>query len=138
MRRIICPHGLARFSCRPCTRESRNAWRQRNRDRMCAYSRKWRASNRATRNATDRAKRHGLEPHQVEALVRAQGGRCAICSRVYGSALVVDHCHETGAVRGMLCHQCNRGLGQLRDSLELVRAAADYLERARAARAVVT
>lgn len=45
-----------------------------------------------------------------------------------GSKLVVDHCHETGKVRALLCSPCNKGIGHLRDSVEIVIKAASYLE----------
>ena len=42
--------------------------------------------------------------------------------------LVVDHCHTTGAVRGLLCHNCNRALGLLQDNIESLQRAIDYLK----------
>lgn len=57
----------------------------------------------------------------------AQGGLCAIC--LTASAEHVDHHHATGAVRGMLCFSCNAALGHFRDEPEVLRRAADYLER---------
>jgi hypothetical protein len=68
-----------------------------------------------------------------------QGGVCAICSRPETrpdrsgnpQRLSVDHCHETGQVRGLLCHSCNITLGVARDDPEHLRAMADYVERHR-------
>jgi hypothetical protein len=48
----------------------------------------------------------------------------------FNSGLVIDHCHTTGEVRGMLCHNCNRALGLLQDDTALLRQAISYLERA--------
>lgn len=71
-----------------------------------------------------------------EALLAAQDGVCAGCLQpetivVRGrvAPLAVDHDHVTGKVRGLLCYNCNRGLGQLRDSPETLRRLAAYVER---------
>lgn len=64
-------------------------------------------------------------------VLEAQGGGCAICgasSSSDGSALAVDHDHETGDIRGLLCAGCNRGLGFFKDDPERLRAAIRYLE----------
>ena len=59
-----------------------------------------------------------------------QGGGCAICQKTpeeNGRRLAVDHNHTTGDVRGLLCTQCNVGLGNLGDSVERLRSAIRYL-----------
>ncbi len=72
--------------------------------------------------------RYGITLEQYEQLFNLQGGRCAICDRETDHTLHVDHCHETGLVRGLLCGSCNRGLGMYGDNVQLLRKAADYLE----------
>lgn len=60
-----------------------------------------------------------------------QGNRCAICKEEEprkGWRLSVDHDHQTGKVRGLLCSKCNTGLGQFKDSLALIRSVIAYLE----------
>jgi hypothetical protein len=71
-------------------------------------------------------KRYGIGADEFDELVRLQGGVCAICGR--DNPEHVDHSHETGEVRGILCFNCNGGLGQFRDSVDALRAAALYLE----------
>jgi hypothetical protein len=73
----------------------------------------------------------------VEEMLEKQGGVCAICkepgfnmNEYVRSPLNVDHCHETGTVRGLLCHNCNRALGLLKDSVERLQTAIDYLKGA--------
>lgn len=60
-----------------------------------------------------------------------QGGVCAICQTDspggQNNTLHVDHSHSTGDVRGLLCVNCNKGLGHFQDSIELLAAASDYL-----------
>lgn len=66
--------------------------------------------------------------HQQRLLREAQGFRCAIC-REQPERLVVDHCHESDWVRGLLCQSCNQGLGMFRDRPDVMRAAAGYVEQ---------
>ena len=76
-------------------------------------------------------KTYGITLADYDEIIEQQGGRCAICfSFPYaGRALCVDHDHVTGAVRGLLCDACNRGIGFFQDEPELLRVAIAYLER---------
>jgi hypothetical protein len=62
-----------------------------------------------------------------------QGGRCAICRRRVhcggNTTYHVDHCHTSGRLRGLLCRDCNLGLGHFKDSIPSLLAAIDYLQR---------
>ena len=71
--------------------------------------------------------RYGITTEEVERMYRQQEGRCAICRSK--AADHVDHCHESGVVRGLLCFGCNRGLGKAQDDPELLRRGLSYLER---------
>lgn len=74
-------------------------------------------------------RRYGVSAEQVNAMIEAQGGLCAICRRK--PAEQVDHSHATGVVREILCFNCNGGLGQFGDDPLVLAAAADYLRRHR-------
>jgi hypothetical protein len=63
----------------------------------------------------------------VRVMEVAQQGRCGICREE--KPLVVDHCHDAKIIRGLLCNDCNLGLGRLGDTEERVRAALVYLQR---------
>jgi hypothetical protein len=78
-----------------------------------------------------RIKKYGIAPSRYFELFNAQGGVCAICREPPATkfALCVDHCHATGAVRGLLCKVCNLAVGNLRDRADLATAAALYLAR---------
>jgi len=75
---------------------------------------------------------YGVSPEQYAAMLEAQGGQCAICDSDQwpgkGNSPHVDHEHATGKVRGLLCTNCNNGLGNFGDDPARLRAAADYLE----------
>ena len=71
-------------------------------------------------------KKYGLNKEQYEQMMEMQDGLCGICGD--REAEVVDHNHNTGEVRMLLCQNCNRGLGHFNDDPVLMRAAANYLE----------
>lgn len=84
--------------------------------------------HRVVRLSDDRKKRYGLTREEQAALHEAQHGLCAICDTPMRKSCV-DHDHETGRVRGLLCNPCNRGLGQFGDDPERIERAAAYLRR---------
>ena len=74
-------------------------------------------------------KHYGITYDQYLSMLEAQGGVCAICKqRPIKQRLVVDHDHRTKTVRGLLCHRCNIGIGNLRDSLDVLERAKVYLQ----------
>lgn len=81
--------------------------------------------NRAYVTEKEQARKHGLAIEDVRAMRHAQGDRCAICEEM--TQLQVDHDHESGRVRGMLCGSCNRGIGLLKDDPNALRRAARYI-----------
>lgn len=73
-------------------------------------------------------RRYGITMAEYLVMHEAQSGRCAICGKPEnGKRLAVDHDHETGEVRGLLCQNCNRGLGLFVDNPELLERASAYL-----------
>ncbi|MER6144365.1 endonuclease VII domain-containing protein [Streptomyces sparsogenes] len=69
---------------------------------------------------------YGMTEAERDALVASQAGVCCIC--LSAQAAHVDHCHEKGRVRGVLCFSCNAALGQFKDRPDVIRRAATYLE----------
>lgn len=73
----------------------------------------------------------------VADLHEKQNNKCAVCdgegfkmAEHHKSKLVVDHCHKSGTVRGLLCHNCNRALGLFKDKIDVLKRAIKYLEGA--------
>ncbi len=92
----------------------------------CKYTPAQREAHNARSRAHKFKARYGITVEERDALVAAQGGRCRICQEE--KPLHVDHCHGSGKVRGMICHQCNVLLGNAKDRPDILRAAIEYLE----------
>lgn len=82
---------------------------------------------RAARRAAHLRLTYGIDVADFDEMVVEQGGCCGICEEQLSGPIAVDHDHETGSVRGLLCYRCNTGLGSLGDSLDGVMRAAAYL-----------
>jgi len=78
-----------------------------------------------------RLRKYGLTQDIYDAMWAAQGHRCAICrtNRPGGKGWCIDHCHDSDVVRGILCNNCNSGLGLFKDDANTLRAAAVYAAR---------
>jgi hypothetical protein len=138
-------------------RERRNAyykaWREANQEKSKAYHARYREVCPERKKARDKVyrqanklkskahkrkhelkKKYGLSLEQYGLLLARCNGRCPICKSPFSDSIldmkpVVDHCHKTGRVRGVLCRACNRSLSELLSCPKLLRAAARYLER---------
>lgn len=100
-------------------------------DNVKVQSNNGRRVRRCLRCHQDRVLRskYGIGVDEYEAMSDEQGGVCAICKRECSSGfrLAVDHCHERGIVRGLLCANCNRGVGLFSDDVARLLSAAEYL-----------
>lgn len=103
------------------------------------YQREWRRLNPKTYTEEEKAQKrrqalkrlYNITAEEYKERFNQQSGCCAICTKHYEDqpkAMAVDHCHETGKVRGLLCSNCNRAIGLLQDNPDLLREAANYLE----------
>jgi hypothetical protein len=106
--------------------KAQSAWRRNNPDKVKTYQR-----------STNLKKQFGLSIEQYEAMSIAQNHCCAICKQpetfIHSATnvvakLAVDHCHKTGAIRKLLCKNCNNALGMFKDNIHILSAAIDYLE----------
>lgn len=120
-------NAVYRSDCKACCATQARQWFHGNKERAKENRHRWNLG------AT-----YGITPEQYQEMLTAQGGVCAVCGldepNEHGRTgtkfrLSVDHCHETGRVRGLLCQKCNRAIGLLNDNVDLLRKAIDYLER---------
>jgi hypothetical protein len=97
-----------------------------------AYNKSWRAS-KSKEYHFDRGLiyRYDITIDHYYDMLDKQGGLCAICKTIYPGYgkqfFCVDHCHETGDIRGLLCNDCNIALGRFKDNVETIAAALEYL-----------
>jgi hypothetical protein len=90
---------------------------------------KYRSKNRKSIRMKGRASRYKLSLDFILELFEKQRERCAICgAKLDFDDSRIDHDHNTGLVRGILCISCNTGIGLLKDSASICIAAAEYLE----------
>jgi hypothetical protein len=131
-----------RPECKNCTRASRKQWYEKNREREIQRVLAWQREHpemlrermdafrvAGKKKISDRRshlkRKYGLTLEDFDAMLESQGGGCAICGRP--DADNVDHDHETGRVRGILCWNCNVAIGQFEDDADRVVMAAAYL-----------
>ena len=89
-------------------------WKRRNTDKTSKYKYAYRLRTK-----------YSLTEEQHRQMLESQGCKCRICGKHNPNC--VDHCHKTGAIRGLLCNHCNWGLGNFRDNPSLLNKAIEYL-----------
>lgn len=105
-------------------------WYEENPDVVLDRATKWHKENPRKSHNSKLKYAFGITVDQYEAMLAAQGGTCAACKLPLGKRrLAVDHCHESGAVRGLLCGACNTALGLLRECPKRMQALKDYIGR---------
>jgi hypothetical protein len=131
---ILPKDSEGRFWCKNRARVSQRAYREANKESIREYVERW--QHTIGRDQMLR-KKYGIGVDEYTAMLEAQGGVCAICEgspRGSGSQngyFHVDHCHNSSAIRGLLCGPCNQALGFLDDREDLLLRAIDYLRNAR-------
>lgn len=113
--RYVPMPGSGVYVCLDCKREN---------------GKKYRDANRKEINMKNRVGRYGISVADYKAMERKQGGKCAICGDPLDKVTTrIDHDHETGEVRGLLCASCNTGIGLLKDSIDVLESAKRYLKK---------
>jgi hypothetical protein len=140
--------GRIRHDCRTCQQKQVKAWQQANPEKVALYRKRTSANRykdatpaaksiRLLRHRREKLRRYGLTPESHTAMLVAQRSLCAICNVLMlpdartGRGACVDHDHKTGAVRGLLCGNCNRGIGLFYDNPDTLVSAGIYLEKHR-------
>lgn len=121
-----------RGDCKDCAKKSTSLWRKKNRSHYNNYVAMWRAKNPDRQHATEIKRNYGLSKDKYEKMLIEQNYKCGICKKMHNilekrGRLFVDHSHSTGIVRGLLCAQCNTGLGNFDDNIDLLKKAIEYM-----------
>lgn len=106
-------------------------WVKRNVERSASLKKQWRQKKGWHYQRTKILRAYGLTLDDYDKLLALQGGVCAIClcPPKPGKAFNVDHCHETGAVRGLLCFRCNFGISFFREDETVFKRVLEHLKR---------
>lgn len=125
--------GRLHARCKPCWNEYQRA-KQRNPKVVAARKAVYDTDGWRAQKERELQKNYGMSLVEYERMFDVQGGRCALCGQppkkhanAERASLHVDHDHETGRVRRLLCGLCNRGIGCFHDDPERLRRAADYV-----------
>lgn len=123
-----------RSKCKPCSQTERDEWRaksSKDNDRNKAYNKEHAEEIRGKKLVKNYWPNLTWQEALAEwsSLYQKQGGKCAFGHVV--AKLHVDHCHTTGKIRGLLCYNCNNGLGRLKDDIMVLEMAIVYLKKSR-------
>jgi len=120
--------------CRKCTNKQSRDWKHNNSEKATKHNHNWYLKNKKKCNEDSRKSRlrlnYGLTATDYNRMFEQQNGCCAICGRHQSGLskrLCVDHDHKTDEVRGLLCSNCNSGLGYFKDCKEFLVQAISYL-----------
>jgi hypothetical protein len=121
--------GKPRHQCKECKNKDSKEWYSKNKERKKELS----SNYRHTKKNQDLKKAYGITLDDYNNMLVEQNNQCKICmtsaDRLKRS-LCVDHDHSTGKVRGLLCDTCNRSLGLLKDNIDILKKAVQYLQEA--------
>lgn len=117
-------------TCKKCSLARHAVYYSENLEERTTYNKRYQKVNKKKIRDQTRCSIYGLALGEFDRLFAEQGGICAICGSPGGKrGIGVDHDHESGKIRALLCGPCNIGIGMLKDSSVLIQKAADYLKR---------
>lgn len=116
--------------CKMCCAVRHEEWRKKNMEKCRVDQKRHRDANPERHKDYGRKANYGLLAGEYNRMLAAQNGKCAICKNAEAGGkgtFHVDHCHDEGHIRGLLCHCCNLGIGYLKHSKPVLEAAIVYL-----------
>lgn len=129
------------YACKKCVNIRRRKYYQKNKVHIIAVAKKYRDKNRERVLHNKRKQAYGITSTQYKTMLKEQNFVCAVCKNPETSkvgkgkhatkvnSLSVDHNHRTGKIRGLLCSKCNRALGYLQESVDIMKSLISYINK---------
>lgn len=115
--------------CKECNRKSVKEYHQKNKDARLTKMAEYRCKNRTKIKERKLIAKYGLTFADKKRMLEHQNYKCLIgLEKISLKTAQVDHCHTTGKIRGLLCRECNVGLGMFTDRVDSLKRAIKYLE----------
>jgi len=131
---VVCVEYKAQSTKRHAKKQAEYSrqWRRDNPEKSRALAKEW-AKRNPRKLRLMRAKQYGLSEEGLIALENKAANKCMICYQEAsgfgnGKVLHIDHCHNSGKIRGLLCGSCNTGLGHFKDDINMLENAIKYLK----------
>lgn len=117
------------YSCKSCRKSSFSKYHSDNLESRKEYQQKWRDSNKEKIKESFIKYRYKVTIEEVNSIFENQGMCCAICGTDTPTkkGWCIDHCHNTGLVRGVLCSKCNTAIGLLDENIDTMTSAIEYI-----------
>lgn len=126
-----------RSECKSCSKndylksrdrhiENMKKYRKKNKKKIQEYKKEYRKKNPRNYTKEESLRRYGITYEQRQQMEKNQKGRCAICKKK--KSLCLDHNHNTGKVRKLLCQKCNTGIGMFDEDIHFLASAIEYLQ----------
>jgi hypothetical protein len=111
--------------------KQKKKYRQENVEKIKKYQKEYDKNNSKRKKYSHIKRDFGITENEYDLIFAKQEGKCAICGKhqnEFKTPLGIDHDHETGKVRGLLCFNCNTGIGKLKDDITILEKAIEYLK----------
>lgn len=120
--------------CKKCKNENYKKWIKENKQKVKDRKAKYHIKTKEYRRWYTIKLRYGLTKEEYEIILNSQNNKCAICKTEKSGhkntdEMIVDHCHKTKKVRGLLCNRCNTLLGNVNESVEILKETIKYIKR---------
>jgi hypothetical protein len=126
-------HNRIRSVCKECSNERNKEWINNNKEKYYEKKKENYHKNKDKIRWYSVKSKYGITREDYEQMLKNQNGKCAICDTEEAkhwetNNLLIDHCHKSGKVRGLLCNNCNTALGLVDDKIEVLKRMIKYLK----------